>query len=117
MPTIYLQVQVHKQKQILDELILLKMEYCYVCNIMESITIFTSQFILMLEYIFLFYYICLLTLFDQTHKIFSFHPTTVILHGIEVKAPWSCQDMLYPAPHPIFLEMHYLTTMSRATEK
>jgi hypothetical protein len=31
-----------------------------------------------------------------------------------VKAPWDRQDVLYPPPHPAFLEMHYLTSISRA---
>jgi hypothetical protein len=31
-----------------------------------------------------------------------------------VKAPWDCQDLLYPPPHPAFLEMHYFTSISKA---
>jgi hypothetical protein len=65
----------------------------------------------MLEYFFLYYYVFANS--EQTHKIFSFHPATVILHDIEVKAPWNCQEVLYPSPHPIFLKMHYLTSISR----
>ncbi|KIM92275.1 hypothetical protein PILCRDRAFT_117680 [Piloderma croceum F 1598] len=49
-----------------------------------------------------------------THEIFSFHPATAKLQGVEVKAPWDRQDVLYPPPHPAFLEMHYFTSISRA---
>ena len=31
-----------------------------------------------------------------------------------MKAPWECQDELYPPPHPTFLELHYLTSISKA---
>jgi hypothetical protein len=54
-----------------------------------------------------------LTFYEQTHKIFSFHPATAKLHGIEVKAPWDRQDVLFPPPHPAFLELHYFTSISR----
>jgi hypothetical protein len=37
-----------------------------------------------------------------------------MLHGVEVKAPWDHQDVLYPPPHPAFLEMHYFSSISRA---
>ena len=50
--------------------------------------------------------------FKQTHKIFSFHPATANLQGVEVRAPW--QDVLYPHPHFNILEMHYFTSISRA---
>ncbi|KIM81728.1 hypothetical protein PILCRDRAFT_37892, partial [Piloderma croceum F 1598] len=50
----------------------------------------------------------------DTHKIFSFHPKTVELQGIEVKAPWESPDVLYPPPHPSFLEMHYFTSIAKA---
>ena len=31
-----------------------------------------------------------------------------------MKAPWDRQDLLYPPPHPAFLEMHYFTSISKA---
>jgi hypothetical protein len=55
-----------------------------------------------------------LTSFEQTHKIFSFHPALAELHGIEVKAPWECHDACFPPPHPDFLDLHYVTGVSRA---
>jgi len=36
------------------------------------------------------------------------------LHGIEVKAPWDLQDTYFPPPHPMFLEVHYFTSISKA---
>ena len=33
-----------------------------------------------------------------------------------MKAPWDCRDVLYPPPHPVFLEMHYFTSISRAMQ-
>jgi hypothetical protein len=50
----------------------------------------------------------------KTHKIFSFHPATIKLQGVKVKAPWDGQDVLYPPPHSEFLETHYSTSISRA---
>jgi len=50
----------------------------------------------------------------HTHEIFSFHPATAKLQGVEVKAPWDRQDLLHPPPHPAFLEMHYFTSISKA---
>jgi len=46
--------------------------------------------------------------------MFSFHPVTAKLQGVEVKSSWDCQDVLYPPLHPFFLEMHYCTSISRA---
>ncbi|KIM72616.1 hypothetical protein PILCRDRAFT_15965 [Piloderma croceum F 1598] len=54
--------------------------------------------------------------FEQTHEIFSFHPATAKLRGVRVKAPWDRRDVLYPPPHPVFLEMHYFTSISKAME-
>jgi hypothetical protein len=54
--------------------------------------------------------------FEQTHEIFSFHPATAKLQGVEVKAPWERRDVLFPPPHPAFLEMHYFTSIARAME-
>jgi len=51
---------------------------------------------------------------STTHKIFSFHPATAKLQDVEVKAPWERKDVLYPPPHPAFLEMHYFTSIVRA---
>jgi hypothetical protein len=31
-----------------------------------------------------------------------------------VKAPWKSPDVLYPPPHPSFLEMHYFTSIVKA---
>ena len=31
-----------------------------------------------------------------------------------MKAPWDRQDVLYPSPHPAFLELHYFTSISEA---
>ena len=61
-----------------------------------------------------FLYSMIFNLFEQTHKIFSFHPTTVILQGLEVKVPWNLQDGQYPPPHHTFLMMHYFTSIFRA---
>jgi len=49
----------------------------------------------------------------ESHEIFSLHPGTVKLQGIEVKAPWKCQDELYPPPHPTFLKLHYSTSIAK----
>jgi len=50
----------------------------------------------------------------DSHEIFSFHPDTVKLQGVEVRVPWDRQDALYPHPHPTFLRLHYLTSISKA---
>ena len=31
-----------------------------------------------------------------------------------MKAPWKSPDVLYPPPHPSFLEMHYFTSIVKA---
>jgi hypothetical protein len=31
-----------------------------------------------------------------------------------VKAPWDSPDVLYPPPLPVFLEMHYFTSIAKA---
>lgn len=31
-----------------------------------------------------------------------------------MKAPWESPDVLYPPPHPSFLEMHYFTSIAKA---
>ncbi|KAF5386188.1 hypothetical protein D9615_002388 [Tricholomella constricta] len=50
----------------------------------------------------------------QMHEIFSFHPDTAKLQGIEVKAPWNGADILFPPPHSSFLEMHYVTSIANS---
>jgi hypothetical protein len=38
------------------------------------------------------------------------------LHGVEVTAPWDCEDpdALFPPPLPAFLELHYFSSIFRA---
>ena len=36
------------------------------------------------------------------------------LQGVEVKAPWDSPDALFPPPHPLFLNMHYSTSIAKA---
>lgn len=50
----------------------------------------------------------------ETHEIFSFHPATAALHGVEVKAPWDGSNILFPPPLPAFLEIHYFLSIAKA---
>jgi hypothetical protein len=55
-----------------------------------------------------------ISIFEQTHETFAFHPATAALQGIEVKAPWDSPYVLYPPPFPAFLEMHYCIFIAKA---
>jgi len=50
----------------------------------------------------------------ETREIFSFHPATAALQGVEVKAPWDSPCVLYPPPLPGFLQMHFFTSIAKA---
>ena len=39
---------------------------------------------------------------------------TAVLQDVIVKAPWDTPDVLYPPPHPVFLQMHYFTSIAKA---
>jgi hypothetical protein len=83
-----------------------------VWSIIRISIIFTFQFILKSGPLSLFKRY--LTVFEQTHKIYAFHPATARLQDVEVKAPWNSPNALYPSPLPTFLEMHYAASIAKA---
>ncbi|KIM81053.1 hypothetical protein PILCRDRAFT_9089 [Piloderma croceum F 1598] len=50
----------------------------------------------------------------QHHRDYDNFRFAINPEGVEVKAPWDLQDVLYPPLHPAFLEIHYFTSISRA---
>lgn len=51
---------------------------------------------------------------NQTHRIFTFHPTLASLQELEVVAPWQNSSIMYPAPHPDLLRNHFTTAIAHS---